>query len=350
MESLAGTNNLSADLIGDKTRKILVLLAMILVITAGHFVTPASYGQGHLYHWIHILLRKLYILPVVVGAIWFNLPGAMLTAAVISVSFLPVVSLQWEGMQAENMNQWGELASLWFVAIFGGILIQKEQSLLRQLNQTLRGALESLVSALDVREHDTGTHSFRVREATVWLAKKMGLAPAQIKACSQGALLHDIGKIGIPDNILLKAGPFDDEERSVMNRHPELGRRILESIPGLGEASEIVYAHHERFDGSGYPMGLAEDSIPVGSRVFAVADVLDALTSDRPYRKAQTFDEAKDWIESQEGKHFDPAVIEAFREMTIDEWRRLCQRIVSRNNFTRENFNPRSETHEIPCA
>jgi len=138
-------------------------------------------------------------------------------------------------------------------------------------------------------------------------------------------LLHDIGKIGIPDAILLKPGPLTPEEWKVMHTHPEIGRRLIERIPFLRGAVPIVYSHHEKWDGSGYPRGLGGEDIPLGARIFAVVDAFDAMTFDRPYSKAITFDAAKAEIKRCAGTHFDPAVVEAFLRVParfLDEIRR----------------------------
>ncbi len=171
---------------------------------------------------------------------------------------------------------------------------------------------EVLVSALDAREHETGSHSKRVACHTLVLAKHFTADPRQLEQVYLGSLLHDIGKIGIPDAILLKAGALSDTEWQVMRTHPEIGHRILAVAPSMGEAAEVVLNHEERFDGTGYPRGLAGESIPLWARLFAVIDTLDAITSDRPYREALSFDAARAEIIRQSGTQFDPRAVEVF--------------------------------------
>ncbi len=171
---------------------------------------------------------------------------------------------------------------------------------------------EALVAALDAREHETGLHSKRVACHTLVLAKHFTDDPQRLHQVYWGALLHDIGKIGIPDSILLKHGSLSDSEWQIMRTHPEIGHRILASAPSMAEAAEIVLNHEERFDGTGYPRGLAGSAIPLWARLFAVIDTLDAITSDRPYRKALAFDAARGEILAQSGTQFDPVTLEAF--------------------------------------
>ena len=171
---------------------------------------------------------------------------------------------------------------------------------------------EALAAALDAREHETGLHSKRVACHTLLLARRFTDDPARLHQLYWGALLHDLGKIGIPDAILLKDGPLTDEEWSVMRTHPEIGHRILDAVPFMAEAAQIVLCHEERFDGSGYPSALAGEAIPLWARLFAVIDTLDAITSDRPYRKALSFDDAKTEIQRMSGTQFDPVAVEAF--------------------------------------
>ncbi len=181
-----------------------------------------------------------------------------------------------------------------------------------QLQETYRATLEALGSALDTRDIGTQSHSRRVLGYSLVVARAYGMPADQINDLEHGVLLHDIGKIGIPDSILLKPGPLTPAEWKTMRAHPEIGKRLIERIPFLTGAVPIVYGHHERWDGTGYPRRLKGDAIPLGARVFAVADALDAMTYDRPYSTAISFEAARDEIIRSAGTHFDPAVVEAF--------------------------------------
>ncbi|MBZ0105460.1 MAG: HD-GYP domain-containing protein [Sulfuricella denitrificans] len=171
---------------------------------------------------------------------------------------------------------------------------------------------EALAAALDAREHETGLHSKRVACHTMVLAKRFSDDAKTLRQVYWGALLHDIGKIGIPDAILLKEGPLTPEEWKIMQQHPEIGKQILSGVPHLAQAAEIVLSHEERFDGSGYPQGLAGEAIPLWARLFAIIDTLDAMTSDRSYRKGRSFENAKIEIRRMSGTQFDPVAVEAF--------------------------------------
>src|SRR5262249_23053166 len=183
---------------------------------------------------------------------------------------------------------------------------------LEGLAQSYASTRVALVHALDAREHETSDHSQRVVRYTVAIARRMGIPEPELEHIGRGALLHDIGKIGVPDSILLKPGPLTNAEWAEMRKHPEVGYRILKAIDFLRPAAEIVLAHQERWDGGGYPRKLRGEQIPLGARIFAIADTLDAMTSDRPYRKAATFAQARLEIARCSGTQFDPGCVEAF--------------------------------------
>jgi putative nucleotidyltransferase with HDIG domain len=187
--------------------------------------------------------------------------------------------------------------------------------------------LEALGDALDLKDAETEGHSKRVTAFTIAIARHMGLSADQIRVIARGAFLHDIGKMAIPDAILRKPGKLDPDERAIMREHCYRGFQLLKRIPFLGEASDIVYSHQEHFDGSGYPRGLKGEEIPLGARIFSVADTLDAITSDRPYRAAQTVQAAKIEIEKWAGRQFDPDVVKAFLSMPNNIWEDLRREI-----------------------
>jgi putative nucleotidyltransferase with HDIG domain len=191
--------------------------------------------------------------------------------------------------------------------------------------QSYSNTLVALVNALDAREHETSDHSQRVVRYTVAIARRMGISGEELEDIGRGALLHDIGKIGVPDSILLKPGPLTHAEWVEMRRHPEIGAQILQAIDFLRPAAEIVLAHQERWDGGGYPRKLRGEAIPPGARIFAIADTLDAMTSDRPYRKAATFAQARLEISRCAGTQFDSRCVEAFRKVPDEELEALRQ-------------------------
>jgi len=194
---------------------------------------------------------------------------------------------------------------------------------LQGIAQAYSNTLHALVHALDAREHETSDHSQRVVRYTLAVAHKMGIPDGPLEDIGRGALLHDIGKIGVPDSILLKPGPLTPAEWVEMRRHPEVGFRILERIDFLRPAAEIVLAHQERYDGGGYPRKLQAGQIPLGARIFMIADTLDAMTSDRPYRKAASFADAREEIARCAGTQFDPDCVQAFAAIGDDELQSL---------------------------
>ena len=175
--------------------------------------------------------------------------------------------------------------------------------------------IEGWSKALELRDEETQGHTQRVTELTLKLARIMGIDEEKIINIRRGALLHDIGKIGVPDGILLKPGPLNKKERKIIEKHPVFAREMLKKIEFLYTAMDIPSFHHERWDGKGYPTGLVGQEIPIAARIFAVIDVWDALTSDRPYRKAMTYEKAFALIENDSGTHFDPEVVAVFSKM-----------------------------------
>lgn len=189
-----------------------------------------------------------------------------------------------------------------------------------ELNNAYNETLTALVKALDAREKEVGSHSERVMNYSTFLAAKMGMGGSELEHLAKGALLHDIGKIGITDNILLKPGKLDEHEWAEMRRHPQVGYDILSTINFLRGPAEIILSHHERFDGTGYPRNLKGEQIPIGARIFVLVDTLDAMTSDRPYRKALPFDAVIKEVIKCSGTQFDPAIADLFLSIPREKW------------------------------
>ena len=204
------------------------------------------------------------------------------------------------------------LAGQTAIAIDNVSLFDKLERANVELIRAYDATIEGWGRALDLRDEETEGHSQRVTELTVQLAREMDMSEEALVHARRGALLHDVGKIGIPDSILRKPGKLTDEERRTIERHPQLAYEMLLPISYLLPALDIPYCHHEKWDGTGYPRGLKGEQIPLAARIFAVADVYDALTSDRPYRKAWPKEKALAYIHEQSGKHFDPRVVETF--------------------------------------
>lgn len=282
-----------------------------------------------------------YSVPELVGKSLFDLMAKK--DATAKHEFLAVLTGEKPCFLATNIAKSGELIEVEIRARFvelGGqdcvictvrnITVQKSLEMerdqmlsrLEAANLNLKTAyevtLEGWSRALDLRDKETEGHSLRVTELTVFLAHEMGVDQDALLHIRRGCLLHDIGKMGVPDNILLKPAALVEDEWAVMKRHPEFARDLIAPINYLRGAVDIPYCHHERWDGSGYPRGLKGVEIPLGARIFAVVDVWDALTSDRPYRKAWPNDEALAYLHKNSGVLFDPAAVDAFTQMMAE--------------------------------
>lgn len=194
------------------------------------------------------------------------------------------------------------------------------QGALRQIEQSYEDTLQALGAAIDLRDSETGGHSQRVCRYSLEIARSLGWREKQLGSLARGAYLHDIGKLGIPDGILLKPGPLTADERALMQQHVQIGYDLVKGIPFLADAAEIVLMHHERFDGGGYPRRLKGEEILLSARIFAVSDTLDAITSDRPYRRASSFESACETIRHLSGSQFDPQIVNAFVSIPKETW------------------------------
>ncbi|RJP52747.1 MAG: HD domain-containing protein [Anaerolineaceae bacterium] len=204
------------------------------------------------------------------------------------------------------------------LAIANAKLYKKAQQAIADISHAYDATLEGWSRVLDMRDHVTDEHTHRVADLTVALAKKMGVPSADLGHIRRGALLHDIGKMAIPDSILQKTDALTSEDWEIMRTHPEKAYSILSHIEYLIPAMDIPYCHHEKWDGTGYPRGLKGEEIPLAARLFAVVDVFDALTSDRPYRKAWTKKKTMQHIREQSGKYFWSEAVDAFLEMMVE--------------------------------
>ena len=235
-----------------------------------------------------------------VGALWMSIPESrgQNFANIQLLANQAAVSLERVNLLAESRRQAREIEAAY-----------------EELEQTYDQTLKALMSALDARDRETEGHSMRVSQLSGLLGEKIGLTNEQLKSLERGALLHDIGKIGISDTILHKPGKLTDDEWKIMRMHPDIGARIVERIPFLQESMSVVRYHHERWDGSGYPLGLKNTEIPIQARIFAVVDVFDALTSNRSYRKKASPDEAIQYLQDESGTLFDPEIVNSLTQL-----------------------------------
>jgi len=213
------------------------------------------------------------------------------------------------------MDYLNTLASETAIAVDNAQLFKDLEKTNIDLATAYESTLEGWARTLEMRDRETEGHSQRVLKLTLELANRMGITGDEIIHLRRGTLLHDIGKIGIPDDILLKPGPLTKKEWRTMRQHPVYAYEMLSFIPLLAPALDIPYCHNEKWDGSGYPQGLKGEEIPLSARIFAIVDVWDALRSDRPYREAWTDKDALSYIKEQSGKYFDPRVVKKFLAM-----------------------------------
>ena len=202
------------------------------------------------------------------------------------------------------------------LAISNAQLHRNARQAFDELRRSYDAALEGWSRLLEMRDHGTDAHTHRVVDLTLLLAERMGISGSELGHIRRGALLHDIGKMGIPDSILQKPGKLTESEMQIMQTHPGKAYELISQIDYLTPAVDIPYCHHEKWDGSGYPRKLKGEEIPLAARIFAIVDAFDAMTSDRPYRKALSKNEALEYIREQSGKHFYPEVVTAFLQMT----------------------------------
>ncbi len=216
----------------------------------------------------------------------------------------------------ETNREWLNLAEAMAgqaaIAIENATLIRDLQRSNTELNLTYTATLEGWSRALDLRDRETEGHSQRVTELALRLAKAMGVGESELVHIRRGALLHDIGKLGIPDSILLKSSPLNEAEMQIVRKHPVIAYELLAPIGYLQPALDLIYAHHEKWDGSGYPRGLKGEEIPLSARIFTVVDVWDALLTDRPYRKGWPEESARNYLLQEAGRHFDPQIVSTF--------------------------------------
>ena len=213
---------------------------------------------------------------------------------------------------ADWLNFLNMIAGQAAIAIDSAMMFRELQRSNVELSMAYDATIEGLSRALDLRDKETEEHTRRVSDATVRLAAQLGVGDSNLVHIRRGAILHDIGKVAIPDRILFKPGPLAEDEWKIMRRHPGIAVDLLSSVSYLAPALEIPHWHHEKWDGTGYPDRLRGEAIPYSARVFALVDVYDALTSNRPYRSAWSQQETLHYIEGESGKHFDPMIVPKF--------------------------------------
>jgi len=286
--------------------------------------------------WTHgtIWLNVLYLFPIWWMAQRLRLPGALVASALVGVALLAgyaSLGAREAIPSSVALSLYAQLLSFWLVGLLlargaerEGRLLEGVAELHGRLEQDLQRVVWALTGAVEAKDPYTGGHLQRVNAFALEVGRRLGLSRRELELLQIASTLHDIGKIGIPEGILNKPGPLEEDERTVMQRHPEIGARLLMRVEGLREAAPMVLHHQERWDGRrdvefpGYPHGLAGEAIPLGARIISVVDCFDAMTTDRPYRKALAPQRARAVLVSERGAQFDPAVVDSFLRL-LDE-------------------------------
>jgi len=294
-----------------RSKRIGGILLALAAVSALHFLSSTSGTGAHLWH---IFLARLYFLPIVAAAVWFGFGAALATAVAAGILYALHSWANWPDAML-RMEQAGELASFLILAAVAGALSsweRRSRERARRAEQERIGtAVAALTETLAARDPETGEHSKRVAVLAEKFGAFLGLPPIQTRSLYLAGLLHDIGKIGIRDDVLLKAGSLSAEEQRQIREHPGIARKILAPV-GFAEVVDTIAAHHENLDGSGYPEGLRGGQIPVGGRVLSIVDTYDALRSSRPYREPLSDSEVRLAMTGMAGSKLDPELLEAF--------------------------------------
>lgn len=308
---------------GDRAKLLGISLALAAVAGV-HAMVPVG---THPLHVIHVVLGALYFVPVAAAAIWFGVRGGLAASSAAAGLYLLHSARAWSGQPMENANQVATAALfVWFGAVTGTLArlagAERGKRLAAERSAQRAGSIQaiaSLAAALGFRDEGTRDHSERVAELAIRIASRLGWEGEPLEALRLAALVHDVGKIGVRDDVLLKAGTLGPEERARIERHPAIAADILRPVAGTGEIARIVLAHHEAPDGSGYPRGLAGEDIPEGARILRVADVYCALRESRTYKAPMPPGDAVRVMAALAGAKLDARAFEVLRALATRE-------------------------------
>jgi putative nucleotidyltransferase with HDIG domain len=303
--------------------RIAFLAFTVALIGVAHFTMGTFHHQIHVEH---VILQALFVVPIIAAALWFGLRGAMTVVAIVTVIHYVYMRVVWPSLPLESANQLAMLVIYWIVGATTGTLVQVIEKQKREMAQAQLGArreamiqaLNSLSDVLRLRDEYTRKHSERVSHLAFELGKRCGLAEENLERLRLAGLVHDIGKIGIQDDILFKASQLSPEERVRIELHPLAAAKILGSIEGAREIAEIVAAHHENPDGSGYPHHLTAVQIPAEARILRVADVYSSLIDCRPYRTRSDIQEALKMMHQMAPGKLDPKILEVLEKLIAE--------------------------------
>lgn len=299
--------------------KALAILVAVSGLTGAHFLV--AHGT-HGLHEIHIVLGGMYLIPIVAAALWFGLRGGLATTAVISLAYYAHIRLSWPNQPMENANQFAMIVVYWIVGTVAGALVnletQERERRIKAEREAIIQGIAGLSNALRFRDEYTRKHSEHVSRLAVQIGKRLGLSEERLDLVRLAGLVHDVGKIGIRDDVLLKPHELNAEELAAIKQHPIIAAEILEPIPGTREIADIVLAHHECPDGSGYPRGCRGEEIPVEARVVRVADVFSSLIEERPYKPAIEVKRAMEIVKELAGTKLDVDGVRVLQQL-VDE-------------------------------
>ena len=291
-----------------------------VVITALHFLLTT---QSHSLHWLHILLAGLFLVPILISAVAFERMGGIVAAVAASTLYLLHLLWSWRDSPLANPDQYAWLAIYPIVGLVAGDLVrvanerrrQRDEALIKSRHTEMINGITGLLTAVNVRDESTVVHSRRVAELATSIGSKLEFNEQTLADLHLAALVHDIGKAGIPDVILFKHGPLDDEQMATMREHVDIAVSMLQKIPGTDAIARLVAQHHESPDGKGYPGGLTVDEIDHAAAVLRVADVYSALTEERPYHRAMSPAEALGAMEDLAGTKLDTTALSVLRDI-----------------------------------
>lgn len=303
----------------------LILFAIVLS-TAAHFVLP-DYSHG--LHVVHIVLAGTFLIPILAAAIWLDFKTLLSTTALISLIYFTYMRVKWSNHPMENANQWAFIAGYWVIAFVAGTLIRQnrvEQARHRLAQQVAERkstieALDGLSAVLRARDEYTQEHSRHVSDLAGTIAEAKGLPAEKVELVRLAGLVHDLGKVGVRDDVLFKPGVLTEEERKAIEQHPIVAAEIIAKIPAARPIADIVIAHHECPDGSGYPCHLKEEAIPGEARVLRVADVFCSLVEERPYKPGMGVEAAISLMQEWAGTKIDSAGFAALLQI-LPEYRK----------------------------
>lgn len=298
----------NAQPVSRRRKAALLVLAVLLVAAADLTFTSGT----HPLHAVHVAFAGLYLIPIVAGALWFGLAGGLLTAVGVAAAYVIHIGISGPEGQAETSNEYAMIGVHLVVGVASGVLVRRQE---HERRRRIVQAIASLASALGHRDEYTRGHSERVSRLAVEIGKRRGLSAERLEVLRLASLMHDLGKIGVRDDVLLKPHPLSSEERVRIERHPVLAAEILRPLEGTAEIAEIVLSHHECPDGSGYPRGLRGDEIPLEARILRVADVYSALTDARVYKPGMDVNQAIVSILEMSGTKLDAEAVQALRSI-----------------------------------